>query len=364
MPLQSNDGGYVRVDAGGFQILLNFRGTEASFYHISITDVLDGDIPEDLFSDRLVLIGSTASSINDMFVTPYSNNQGQYLPGVFVHANLASQILSSALDGRASIRVVSEPYEWLWVFTWTLAGSAVCLVWLNRNVLSQQTFSIVESTVVCLILPGVVLFGSGYVLFLWGWWLPVITPLSSLIVATVIINSYCSQNQKQLAFIDDLTQIPNRRFFEQFLAQHWYQSQKKQQDLCLILCDVDFFKKYNDTYGHQAGDVCLKQVAHTLAQSVRSCDLAARYGGEEFVVVLPYATPDVAMTVANRIGDRLKSLQIPHSSSGASPYVSLSCGVASSSKDLITSPKDLIAHADRALYQAKEQGRNCSVLAD
>jgi adenylate cyclase len=366
VPFAANDGGYVRADVGGFQILLNFRGTESSFHRVSILDVLNGNIPKDLMRDRLVSIGSTAQSLNDLFITPYSKSEEglQYLPGVFVHANLASQILSAALDGRKLIKASADPLEWLWVFIWTGAASGISLLVLCRSSFSQNNLSLIQSTIICIVLPGVILFSSSYLLFLSGWWLPVITPLFSLIGSTITISNYYQQKQKQLAFIDGLTQIPNRRFFDQFLEQHWLENQRKYQSLCLILCDVDHFKKYNDTYGHQAGDLCLQKVAQAIGQNVRVGDLAARYGGEEFAIILPNTIPEVALTIAERISDRLRDLKLPHSSSQTSKYVTLSCGVASTSTRLLTSPKELIEQADKALYQAKEQGRDRTILAD
>ncbi len=365
-PLKSNDGSYVRADVGGFQILLNFRGAEQSFNSVSLVDVLNENISADLMRDRLVIIGSTAQSLNDLFATPYSGERNgfQYLPGVFIHANLVSQILSAALDERQLIKVVNEPLEWLWVLAWTCLGSGITFLLINHHSLDKQNLSLVTLTTICVILPGGILFSSGYLLFLSGWWLPVIAPLFSLICAIVAISNHHQQKQKKLAFIDELTQIPNRRFFDKFLEHHWFKCQRKQQSLSVILCDIDYFKKYNDTYGHQAGDACLQKVAKSISQNVRPQDLAARYGGEEFVVVLPNATPEIAMMVAQRICDQIKTLQIPHASSQASEYVSISCGIASTSNNLVASSEYLIANADRALYLAKEQGRDRSMLAD
>ena len=364
-PFNGNDGGYVNADRGGFQILLNFRGTKNSFSHVSITDVLKGNIPKDLMRDRLVLIGSTAPSLNDLFATSYSDgsDREQYIPGVFIHANLASQILSAALDGRSAIEVVSEPGEWLWVFIWTSAASGISFFVLSLSSVEKNSLSLVKSSALCTFLPGIVLLGSGYLLFLQGWWLPVITPLCSLLFSTTIISTYYNQIQKQLAYIDGLTQIPNRRFFNRVLQQKWDESQKKQQSLSVILCDVDHFKKYNDTYGHQAGDECLQQVAKVISQTVRSHDFAARYGGEEFVVILPNTEAKAAAIVAQRLCVRLKASQIPHSSSLVSPYVSLSCGVAGTDVNTIAYPDNLVEFADLALYQAKEQGRDRAVIA-
>ena len=364
IPLRQNNGGYVRADAGGFQVLLNFRGTETSFKRVSIIEVLEGNIPDDLLRDRIVLIGSTAESLNDLFPTPYSKEQNisQYLPGVMIHANLTSQIISAALDDRQLIRAIGEPFEWLWIFSWASIGTSINLFLCKRSSFSQHYLSLWQSTAICIIIPGVILFGSGYLLFISGWWLPVITPLFSLIASTIAVGNYHQQNQKKLAFIDGLTKIPNRRSFDRFLQRHWLESKRKNQNLCLILCDVDYFKKYNDTYGHQAGDLCLKKVAQAISKTVRERDIAARYGGEEFAIILPNTSPEVAMKIAQRIGILLKNLKLPHSSSPTNNYVSLSCGVASTSKILVDSPEDLIINADRALYQAKARGRNRAIL--
>lgn len=363
--LKSNAGGYINADAGGYQILLNFRGTEDSFNQISILDVLKGKIPPDLMRDRIVLIGSIAHSLNDFFATPYSKTESEYIPGIFIHANLASQIINEALAGRTALKTVPESWEWLWVFAWTSGGSIFTWTVLSRNsLLNKDVLSLFRSTVLCLILPGAILLSSSYVLFLSGWWLPVITAASSLVFSTITVGSYYNQRQKKLVYIDGLTQIPNRRYFDLYLQRQWQHCQKNRQYISLILCDIDYFKKYNDTYGHQAGDKCLKQVAQNIHFSSRANDLAARYGGEEFVIVLSNTDAKSALRIAARIGSVLRSRKIPHSSSQVSQYVSLSCGVASTNMSNVSSPEELIMIADQALYQAKEQGRDRAVLAD
>ena len=363
-PFNGNDGGYIRTDRGGFQVILNYRGREDSFDRVSILDVLNEKIPPDFFQDKLVLVGSIASSLNDLFPTPYSEAQSEYLPGVFIHANLASQILSEALDGRSSIKTISDPLECLWVLVWTYGGSIFTWQVLDRNaLLKKDILFLIRTTAVCLILPATILFGSSYLLFLSGWWIPVITAGFSLVFSTITVSSYYNQNQKKLVYIDGLTEIPNRRYFDLFLEQHWLQRKRKNQHIALILCDIDYFKNYNDTYGHQNGDLCLRQVAQTIDKSLRSHDLAARYGGEEFAIVLLNADGQAAITVAKRIGERIRSLEIPHSDSQVSDRVTISCGVVSTSIGMISSIKDLIAIADTALYQAKKQGRDRPVLA-
>ena len=133
--------------------------------------------------------------------------------------------------------------------------------------------------------------------------------------------------------------------------------------LSLILCDVDYFKRYNDTYGHQAGDACLQQVARAISRVLkRPTDLVARYGGEEFAVILPFTTGEGAVHIADTIHLEVQQLLIPHAKSSVSEYVTLSIGVCSTVPQKEFSPIALIAIADKALYGAKEQGRNRVVV--
>jgi diguanylate cyclase (GGDEF)-like protein len=164
---------------------------------------------------------------------------------------------------------------------------------------------------------------------------------------------------EKLATLDGLTNIANHRRFQDFLGHEWQRSQRQQTPVSLLLMDVDFFKLYNDTYGHQGGDDCLKQVARVLAESVkRATDLAARYGGEEFAIVLSDTDDTGALAIAETVRSQIESLRIPHSASKVNQYVTLSIGVATAIPDIDTGQDSLIAAADQALYLAKEKGRN------
>jgi two-component system, cell cycle response regulator len=164
---------------------------------------------------------------------------------------------------------------------------------------------------------------------------------------------------ERLANLDGLTQVANRRRFDDYLAQEWKRSLREEQYLSLILCDVDYFKAYNDSYGHLAGDECLQKVAQTMSNHVkRPADLVARYGGEEFVIVLPNTPAKGAQQVAATLKHQLEELQLPHAQSLVKPYVTMSLGVASVIPRPNLSLEDLIACADVALYEAKRQGRN------
>jgi diguanylate cyclase (GGDEF)-like protein len=164
---------------------------------------------------------------------------------------------------------------------------------------------------------------------------------------------------ERISLIDGLTSIANRRHFDQTLEKEWIRALHKGDIISLALVDIDFFKKYNDCYGHLAGDKCLQMVGSILKESLyRASDLAARYGGEEFVVLLPSTTQAEALMILERIRSNVEELRIPHEMSEVAEHITVSIGVASiwPGSDKVSS--DLIRQADAALYQAKNSGRN------
>ncbi len=366
-PLKDDDGGYVDADFGGYQILLNYRGTESSFITVPLRDVLDNKISPDLMSDKLVFIGITAASINDNFFPPYSNNLGnspRQTPGVIIHANIASQIISAALDGRNLIKIVPESLEYFWILICCFVAFKAIFSLLNQKILNNQfSFSTQINFVVFFSLQ-IIIFLSSYILFLLGWWLPIIPATISVGVNFLVWPAYKSYEWQHLAHVDKLTKVANRGYFDKYLGDIWQQGNTNRQYVSLILCDIDYFKYYNDTYGHPKGDVCLEKVANSIKITLRTTDLVARYGGEEFVIVLPNTNTETAIKIAERIRKNVQSLQISHESSQANMYVTLSCGVATTNpKQDGLSPEDLIKKADVALYQAKKDGRNRVVVS-
>ncbi|WP_293149562.1 MULTISPECIES: diguanylate cyclase [unclassified Microcoleus] len=184
-----------------------------------------------------------------------------------------------------------------------------------------------------------------------------------------VLNRQLQQQKRQLetvnralqylATYDSLTEVRNRRFFNDYMDAEWRRLAREEASLSLIMCDIDYFKLYNDTYGHQPGDECLRQVAQVLQKSVnRSADLVARYGGEEFAIVLPNTDIEGAACVAERIAQQVRDLQIPHAQSAVSEYVTLSLGVACCIPAPMSQPATLIAIADESLYRAKAAGRD------
>lgn len=164
---------------------------------------------------------------------------------------------------------------------------------------------------------------------------------------------------------DGLTELANRRAFDMHLAEHLALAQRHRRPLALVLLDVDHFKAYNDAYGHQMGDECLKAIARVLmAHGKRPSDLAARYGGEEFALVLPETDSVGAMHIAAAAHAAVAGLSIAHRECSTGAVVSISIGIAATRGDEPLNPQDMIAMADKALYQAKDAGRNRIVLLD
>lgn len=180
---------------------------------------------------------------------------------------------------------------------------------------------------------------------------------TSLVVLTRKLDAANQELRKQSA-IDGLTGIANRRYFDEYLNREWRRARRNGSHISLMMCDVDHFKRFNDSLGHQAGDDVLRRIAHLIANNMaRPSDAPARYGGEEFAVILPETPIGGAIFVAEKVRNALHESSIPHPDSPLE-RVTLSIGVASLTPDEHIEPASLIAAADRALYQAKHEGRD------
>ncbi|RMF27479.1 MAG: diguanylate cyclase, partial [Cyanobacteria bacterium J083] len=325
------------------------------------TDVLNGNFDASLIHNRIVLIGAVAESLKDFIQTPYDTHINGYAaqtPGVIVHANIASQIVNAALNGRPLLRVLPEPLEWLWILAWSVIGVFIGFTFLQVQLFKRSGLPKFVVVVIYTSISISTLILSSYAAFLLGWWTTAIAPATALIFSGLAVMLNNNRQLEELAFIDGLTRVANRRYFDRYLAEEWELGKRQtQQQISLILCDVDYFKFYNDHYGHQAGDRCLQQVAQAIAKATRKSDLVARYGGEEFVVILPKTNQENATHVAERMLQQVISLNIPHAKSQVKNCITVSCGVASVKVSPAYNPKDLIAAADQALYTAKKQGR-------
>jgi len=170
---------------------------------------------------------------------------------------------------------------------------------------------------------------------------------------------------QRLSYLDGLTGIANRRRFEEVLDLEWRRARRVGVPLSLIMIDIDYFKAYNDAYGHQRGDDCLKQVAAALSDCVqRAGDLVARYGGEEFAVILPEMDANSAAEMAETLRERIEALEIPHETLSGDSVLTISVGVATIYPQNDLSSISLLSAADQALYRAKFEGRNQVLISD
>jgi diguanylate cyclase (GGDEF)-like protein len=312
----------------------------------SFVDVAQQKIPPEKFANKIVLVGITAPGI-DGLSTPFD-----YEPptgGVCVHATIISNFLQGDflhLFPRGG-----------WVMLFLLGGPGLAWVSYYWRTRTKLLFFVV--------LASIWVFLSLVMLKL-NYWLPVASPIVLLGMTTGLValreHRKIKLDNKSLYYLanyDSLTQVANRRRFDEYIHEQWISMTREKSCLSLILCDVDFFKRYNDTYGHQAGDVCLKKVAQAMIQGVnKPAHLVARYGGEEFAVIMPDTNTEEALQIAENIRSQVKALAIPHTASQVSQQVTLSLGLAGIFPSSDTTPALLIKAADEALYQAKQQGRD------
>ncbi|MEM8615112.1 MAG: adenylate/guanylate cyclase domain-containing protein, partial [Cyanobacteria bacterium P01_H01_bin.105] len=203
-PLEANDGGYVRADAGGYQTLINYRGGSELIETVPLRAVLNNELPDDWAKDRVILIGSVAESLKDRFFVPHSSKMlalPKSMAGVEIHANLTSQIISAALEGRALIRTWPEPIEILWILLWASLGGVV--TWLQRN---PGKRTLLRQMVLLVAIASILVLGA-YLLLLEGWWVPVVPPLMALVGTAAGVNTYLAHSASQI-----------RRTFSRYLS--------------------------------------------------------------------------------------------------------------------------------------------------
>ena len=169
---------------------------------------------------------------------------------------------------------------------------------------------------------------------------------------------------RELVFVDPLTGVFNRRYLDHYMSSEWLRSSRNNTSLALILVDVDYFKRFNDSYGHLAGDECLRRVAQTLKKGLkRPADIVVRYGGEEFACLLPETDLSGAINVGEQLERQVRNLAIPHEASDVTHCVTISLGLAVRTDQSPSTFDELVAQADQQLYKAKEQGRGRLIAA-
>lgn len=297
------------------------------------------------FKDKIVIIGSTAAALHDTKSVPI---QDSVYPGVEVHATFFNNMLDNNFIRQSDC-----------LFNTILI---LCLVMITAAIVMSST-STVFAVLSTILFALAYLFMSYYAMDMFNLWIPVVFPIVAITVtlaltfiAKYLIKSRDFEYQYKLATIDGLTELYNHRYFQDALRAQIEISKRYGQPFSLIITDIDYFKKFNDTYGHQSGDAVLRQVAQTLKKNSRTTDFVCRYGGEEMSIILPNTSAEEALFNAKRINQAVaeKEFQISSTEKG---NVTISLGVATFPDDAET-PQDLIEVADKGLYYAKEHGRN------
>ncbi len=338
----------IYLDEDGSAIL-NWYGPQETYEYIpmfKLIQVVNGkhSVQGFDFKDKIVYFGTTASSLFDIKTVPSS----KIYPGVEVQATYVNNIIDNNF-----IRRLDKSFTVF--FGVLLAIITICIV-MNEG--SAFVGSLAAFSVYLLYV-----FAAYYAMKYFNLWIDIIYPLLLAIVTFIsayivkyLIKSRDFEQQYVLATTDGLTDLYNHRYFQEQMRMMIEASKRYETSFSLIILDIDFFKKFNDTFGHQAGDAVLRQVAQTLKKNIRSTDIACRYGGEEMSIILPKTDHEIAIFTANKICARVSSKQfkLPN---GRETSVTISLGVSTFPVDG-TTPEELIEAADKRLYHAKHNGRN------
>ena len=339
----SNTGGYQGVDTAGYQVMLQYRTHNDAIQTISLTEVFDNTVEPDVFRDKVVLIGTVASSVNDIFLTPL-NTQTQLTvktPGVLIHAHAVSQILSVVEGKYALIWGWTEKEEELWIGIWCLIAGI--LVWhIQRFVVLVLSCAIALSVIVI----------TGWGLFAYGGWIPIVPAVLGFIT---VASSTIAYQVFYRTFYDSLTCLPNRISSLRRLQGCLNEQSTVNPMVALLLIDLDLFKAVNESLGVQVADQLLQIVAERISYLIPRAS-AARIGGDQFALILPSVahTQEAIDTTAFLQKYLMDSIQI----GGQLVSTTLSIGIALHPKGLGYQADELLQDAHRALGKAKNLGRD------
>lgn len=344
VPLNASSGGYHDIDALGYQVLLSYRSPYQAVRQVTLTQVLNGQLDPALVKDKVVLIGTTAPSLKDIFFTPYSTveraNPG--MPGVVLHAQLVSQILSTVLDRQPLFWFWQEWGEALWIWAWSFVGGI--LAWRLKYPLSL-------GLAVTVALGS--LFGICYGIFIQAGWIPLIPPALALVITGGSVVAYKSLHN---TLYDALTGLPNRALFLKQLQWAIANTKRHNALFAVLFLDLDRFKIVNNSLGHLIGDQLLVSATSRLKSCLRSTDVVARVGGDEFAILLGNIRD---VSEATRVADQLQTqLASPFRLNGQEIFTSVSIGIALNQTERKHQPEELLRDAHTAMYKAKDLGKS------
>ncbi len=337
----------IDVDNDG-SVILNWYGPAGTFENIpmyKLIKVINGEEKNTFdFHNKIVYFGATASSLFDIKTVPVD----KVYPGVEVQTTYVNNII----DGSLIHRVPS--------YANALIGIVLILITIGV-VLVIPSMPVSVCLLMTVYLAYIML--TYYLMKFFNLWIEIVSPLSLALFAFVItvvikylIKSRDFDAQYKLATTDGLTELYNHRYFQEQMQMHVSHAKRYDTVFSLIIIDIDFFKKFNDNFGHQSGDAVLRQVAFELKKNVRATDIVCRYGGEEMSIILPNTRNEEAIAIANKLCTIIASKKLKLSN-GRESNVTISLGVSTFGLDAQT-PAELIEAADKRLYNAKANGRN------
>ena len=342
----------TKEQASGWQILIKYRFPKVA-KQISATKILAGQFYPELIRDKVVLIGTSAQSAKDVYPTPYSSrgenialfsdDERHFLmPGVTIHANIVSQILSAVLDNEGQIGFWSKWQEWLWIYSWVIIGAILVL---RQNRIWNITLAIIFALIG--------LWGISISLLALGTWVPFILPAVGLFLSSIVVLGY---RIRYTWLYDTLTDLPNRRLFTQILQNKAIKVRKNSDSMAVLFLDISRLTILNDGLGREAGDHVILQVAQELKILLSNRDALARVGGSEFGIWL-HSAGTIEKTVQFTHDIREKLHQMPVSWQGYEIPVSVNIGIATRDGDREGTAEDWLRYADIALFQARQSGR-------
>ena len=338
----------IYVDNSG-NAILNWYGPTASYEHIPIyrlIKIVNGELKNEGydFKDKIVYFGTTASSLFDIKTVPVS----RIYPGVEVQATYVNNLIDNNFIRKADKR-------------FTVAAGVLLAV--LTGIIVMKVASAFVASLASLSVYLIYVLSAYYAMKFGNIWIELVYPLILAIVAFIsalvvkyFIKSRDFEQQYRLATTDGLTELYNHRYFQEQMKRQIENSKRYETEFSMIILDIDFFKKFNDTFGHQAGDAVLRQVAQTLKRNVRATDIVCRYGGEEMSIILPNTGKDVAHSTAEKICETVSDKKFKLANDRETS-VTISLGVATFPYDGQTA-SEIIDAADKRLYNAKNNGRN------